>query len=75
MMLSFPFSLFRALAAMQAEIIALCHQVIVLQRTQKTWDFQQPQMAVVASDAFSCGQSRSTQLKLTNTSFGRFTDR
>ena len=27
------------------------------------------------SDAFSCGQSRSTQLNLTNTSFGRFTDR
>jgi len=48
MMLSFPFSLFRAQAAMQAEIIALCHQVIVLQRTQKTWDFQQTQMAVVA---------------------------
>src|SRR5437016_7276994 len=34
-MLRFPFSLFRTQAAMQAEIIALRHQVIVLQRTQK----------------------------------------
>jgi hypothetical protein len=36
MMLSFPFSLFRTQAAMQAEIIGLRHQVIVLQRTQET---------------------------------------
>ena len=36
MLLSFPFGLFRTRAAMQAEIFALRHQVIVLQRTQKT---------------------------------------
>ena len=35
MLLRFPFGLFRAQAGMQAGIIALRHQVIVLQRTQK----------------------------------------
>jgi len=36
MMLSLPLGLFQTQAAMQAEIIALRHQVILLQRTQKT---------------------------------------
>jgi hypothetical protein len=48
MMLRFLFGLFRTQALMQAEIIALRHQVIVLQRAQKIFSYLRTTTVVIA---------------------------